>query len=195
LKEKLASVQRSNRRSPEIQKLGKQIEELQIKRDGERLIEIEEELKPLPRYGPEAAALKLEKEEIEERQQKRKEAEEEAKNKELKSKNEKMKTNKARDDKTSGRKTPEKVKQGGRTTSANNLNSSGVPKSETQQKLDKIKERKRMLAQAEKEKQDRASGGRHHSCSGDHSVLPQSFGKKLSNGEDGARAKTALNKK
>ena len=121
LKEKLASVQRSNRRSPEIQKLGKQIEELQIKRDGERLTEIEEELKPLPRYGPEAAALKLEKEEIEERQQKRKEAEEEAKNKELKIKNEKMKTNKARDDKTSGRKTPEKVKQGGRTTSANNV--------------------------------------------------------------------------
>ena len=46
---------------------------------------------------------------------------EEAKNKELKIKNEKMKTNKARDDKTSGRKTPEKVKQGGRTTSANNV--------------------------------------------------------------------------
>ena len=93
-------------------------------------------MKPLPRYGPEAAALKLEKEEIEERQQKRKEANEEAKNKELKIKNEKMKTNKARDNKTSGRKTPEKAKQGGRTTSANNVSSPIIIVKLINQKLD-----------------------------------------------------------
>ena len=78
------------------------------------------------------------------------------------------------------------------------LNSSGLPKSETQLKLEKIKERKRMIAEAEKEKFDKStgslklnilnndlnvddSGGRHHSCSGDHAQLglPSStFGKR-----------------
>ena len=52
------------------------------------------------------------------------------------------------------------------------VNSAGLPKSETQIKLDKIKERKRMLAQAEKEKMDKSSGGHHHACSGEsHSHL------------------------
>ena len=38
------------------------------------------------------------------------------------------------------------------------LNSAGLPKSETQLKLDKIKERKKMLAVAEKEKHEKSSG-------------------------------------
>ena len=38
------------------------------------------------------------------------------------------------------------------------LNSSGLPKSETQLKLEKIKERKRMIAEAEKEKFDKSTG-------------------------------------
>ena len=98
LKEKLAHVHKT---SPEIPKLKKQIEDLQVIRDSERLLEIQEELKGLPRYGPEAAALKLEQEEIEERTKARKEAEEEARKvKEAKNKNDKSKTNKARDDKS-----------------------------------------------------------------------------------------------
>ena len=38
------------------------------------------------------------------------------------------------------------------------LNSAGLAKSETQLKLDKIKERKKMLAVAEKEKHEKSSG-------------------------------------
>ena len=38
------------------------------------------------------------------------------------------------------------------------LSSSGLPKSETQLKLDKIKERKKIIAEAEKEKHDKSSG-------------------------------------
>ena len=98
LKEKLTHVHKT---SPEIPKLKKHIEDLQVIRDSERLLEIQEELKGLPRYGPEAAALKLEQEEIEERIKARKEAEEEARKiKEAKNKNDKSKTNKARDDKS-----------------------------------------------------------------------------------------------
>ena len=80
--------------SPDMAKMKKQLEDLQIKRDEERLEEIETELKTVPRYGPEAANLREEKEEIEERQEKRKAAEEEAK-----VKSDKPKTNKARDGK------------------------------------------------------------------------------------------------
>ena len=47
LKEKLAYVHKS---SPEMPKLKKQLEELQIKRDNERIVEIQEELKTVPRY-------------------------------------------------------------------------------------------------------------------------------------------------
>ena len=80
--------------------------------------EIQEELKGLPRYGPEAAALKLEIEEIEERKKKRQEAEEEARSKEVKNKTDKAKTNKARDDKSN--KGSEKPKSGtGRKPSSN----------------------------------------------------------------------------
>ena len=83
-------------------KMKKQLEELQIQRDSERLEEIQNELKNVPRYGPEAANLRAEQEEIEARQEKRKAAEEEAK-----VKSDKPKTNKARD----GKKIP-----GGNTT-------------------------------------------------------------------------------
>ena len=38
------------------------------------------------------------------------------------------------------------------------LNAAGEPKSETQLKLEKIKERKRMIAQAEKEKMEKSAG-------------------------------------
>ena len=88
---------RMHRTSNELAKAKKQLEELEETRDTERLLEIEEELKGLPRYGPEAAALKMEQEEIQERTKKRKEAEEEVKNNELKQKADKAKTNKARD--------------------------------------------------------------------------------------------------
>ena len=107
LKDKLAYAHRT---SPEIPKLKKQIEDLQVIRDDERVLEIQEELKGLPRYGPEAAALKLEQEEIEERQNKRKEAEKEAREKELKLKNDKMKTNKARDNKNPSKSNPQTPK-------------------------------------------------------------------------------------
>ena len=112
LKEKLAYVHKT---SPEIPKLKKQIEDLQVIRDDERLLEIQEEIKGLPRYGPEAAALKLEQEEIDGRVKERKDAEEEARRvKEAKNKNDKAKTNKARDDKTN-----EKPKSGTRKSSSN----------------------------------------------------------------------------
>ena len=89
---------RMHRTSNELAKAKKQLEELEETRDTERLLEIEEELKGLPRYGPEAAALKMEQEEIQERIKKRKEAAEELKNNELKQKADKAKTNKARDE-------------------------------------------------------------------------------------------------
>ena len=107
LKDKLAYAHKT---SPEIPRLKKQIEDLQIIRDDERIVEIQEELKGLPRYGPEAAALKLEQEEIEERLNKRKEAEREAREKELKIKNDKMKTNKARDTKNPSKSNPQTPK-------------------------------------------------------------------------------------
>ena len=92
-------MSRMLRTSNELVKARKQLEELEEIRDTERLLEIEEELKGLPRYGPEAAALKMEQEEIQERTKKRKEAAaaEETKNNELKQKADKAKTNKARD--------------------------------------------------------------------------------------------------
>ena len=91
------SMGRMLRNSTELSKARKQLEDLEATRDTERLAEIEEELKALPRYGPEAAALRMEQEEIQERTKKRKEAEEEVKNNELKQKADKAKTNKARD--------------------------------------------------------------------------------------------------
>ena len=93
LKEKMG---RMHRTSNELSKAKKQLGELEEILDTERLLEIEEELKAVPRYGPEAAALKMEQEEIQERTKKRKEAEE-IKNNELKQKADKAKTNKARD--------------------------------------------------------------------------------------------------
>ena len=89
LKEKMAYIHKS---SPDMAKMRKQLEEMQIQRDGERIEEIQTELKDIPRYGPEAANLRAEQEEIETRQEKRKAAEEEAK-----VKSDKPKTNKARD--------------------------------------------------------------------------------------------------
>ena len=95
LKEKMG---RMHRTSNELSKARKQLDALEESLDTERLLEIEEELKTVPRYGPEAAALKMEKEEIEERTTKRKEAAEEIKNNEQKkAKADKAKTNKARD--------------------------------------------------------------------------------------------------
>ena len=95
LKEKMG---RMHRTSNELSKARKQLDALEESLDTERLLEIEEELKTVPRYGPEAAALKMEKEEIEERTTKRKEASEEIKNNEQKkAKADKAKTNKARD--------------------------------------------------------------------------------------------------
>ena len=88
---------RMHRTSNELTKARKQLEELEEIRDTERLLGIEEELKALPRYGPEAAALKVEQDEIQERIKKRKEVEEEIKNIELKQKTDRAKTNKARD--------------------------------------------------------------------------------------------------
>ena len=94
LKEKMG---RMHRTSNELSKAKKQLGELEEILDTERLLEIEEELKAVPRYGPEAAALKMEQEEIQKRTKKRKEAAEEIKNNELKQKADKAKTNKARD--------------------------------------------------------------------------------------------------
>ena len=95
LKEKMG---RMHRTSNELSKARKQLDALEESLDTERLLEIEEELKTVPRYGPEAAALKMEKEEIQERTTKRKEAAEEIKNNEQKkAKADKAKTNKARD--------------------------------------------------------------------------------------------------
>ena len=48
------------------------------------------------------------------------------------------------------------------------MNSAGLPKSETQLKLDKIKERKKMLEEAEKEKHEKSGGGRHTHCHASH---------------------------
>ena len=95
LKEKMA---RMHRTSNELSKARKQLDELEESLDSERLLEIEEELKTVARYGPEAAALKMEQEKIQERTKKRKEAAEEIKtNEQNKAKADKAKTIKARD--------------------------------------------------------------------------------------------------
>ena len=113
-------ISRLHRTSTELPKLRKQLEELEETRDAERLVEIEEEMKGVARHGPEAAALKMEREEIEQRIEKRKEALEEIKNNELKQKNNKAKTNIARErSSTSGKVDKEKEKPSSRKSSNN----------------------------------------------------------------------------
>lgn len=117
--------------------------------DEERTNEIELKLNSgIPRYGPEAATLREELEAIKARLEKRKTAAEE----EAKKKTDQPKTNKARD----------QTKSPGKTKTKNKSTENLAPKSETQKKLDKIKERKRMIEESDKEKQK--GHGHHHGC-------------------------------
>ena len=184
VKEKLSRVHTQM----EKQRLEKELEVLAVKWDEERTVEINEKLASgIPRYGPEAATLKEELEVITAREEKRKTAKEE----EAKKKADKPKTNKAREDKKDGKSTP---KKDGKTTPKNKSTENLAPKSETQIKLDKLKERKRMIEEAEKEKNKAAHGhGRHTACVAE-AVLPftpgSSFGKPGTSGSN-SRANTA----
>ena len=85
-------------------------------------------------------------------------------------------------------------KKDGKTTPKNKSTENLAPKSETQIKLDKLKERKRMLEEAEKEKNKAAHGhGRHVACVAE-AVTPfvpgTSFGKPGASGSN-SRANTA----
>ena len=184
VKEKLSRVHTQM----EKHKLEKELEVLAVKWDEERRVEINEKLSSgIPRYGPEAATLKEELEVITAREEKRKAAKEE----EAKKKADKPKTNKAREDKKDGKTTP---KKDGKTTPKNKSTENLAPKTETQIKLDKLKERKRMIEEAEKEKHKAAHGhGRHTACVAE-AVLPfnpgSSFGKPGTSGSN-SRANTA----
>ena len=95
VKEKLSRVHTQMEKA----RLEKELEVLAVKWDEERTVEINEKLvSGIPRYGPEAATLKEELEEIKAREDKRKTAKEE----EAKKKADKPKTNKAREDKKDG---------------------------------------------------------------------------------------------
>ena len=184
VKEKLSRVHTQMEKN----KLEKELEALAVKYDEERRIEITEKLASgIPRYGPEAATLREELDVITQREEKRKAAKEE----EAKKKADKPKTNKAREDKKDGKGTP---KKDGKTTPKNKSTENLAPKSETQIKLDKLKERKRMLEEAEKEKNKAAHGhGRHVACVAE-AVTPfvpgTSFGKPGASGNN-SRANTA----
>ena len=184
VKEKLSRVHTQMEKA----RLEKELEVLAVKWDEERTVEINEKLvSGIPRYGPEAATLKEELEEIKAREDKRKTAKEE----EAKKKADKPKTNKAREDKKDGNTTP---KKDGKTTPKNKSTENLAPKSETQIKLDKLKERKRMIEEAEKEKNKAAHGhGRHTACIAE-AVAPfvpgTSFGKPGTSGSN-SRANTA----
>ena len=184
VKEKLSRVHTQMEKN----KLEKELEALAVKYDEERRIEITEKLASgIPRYGPEAATLREELDVITQREEKRKAAKEE----EAKKKADKPKTNKAREDKKDGKGTP---KKDGKTTPKNKSTENLAPKSETQIKLDKLKERKRMIEEAEKEKNKAAHGhGRHTACIAE-AVAPfvpgTSFGKPGTSGSN-SRANTA----
>ena len=172
IKEKLTRVHNK------VEKLNleMELETLQIQHEGERTKEINVKLASgIPRYGPEAAALRDELEKIKQSEEKRKTAKDE----ELKKKADKLKTNKARDSPIKDNKNSEKTK----TKSSENL----APKTETQIKLDKLKAKKKMIEDAEKEKH-KAHAGRHTNCMGE---TVQQLNGVPSFGKPGSRGGTA----
>ena len=180
LKEKLIRVHTQLEKG----KLEKELEALQIQWDEERTVEINTKLASgIPRYGPEAATLKEELEVIKAREEKRKEREEKRKN------------GKEEDSKTkSGKSTTNSAREKKKDTTKTKLTENLAPKTETQIKLDKLKERKRMIDDSEKEKNRALHGhGRHTACMAESALpfVPGSSFSKGGNGPSTSRANTA----